>query len=100
MYVHTAAYHKTVCSPTPVERGPALPPDRAAERGSAPQADPDLCSGRLWENHARRRMGRRVRAAGRLAVVGCRGERRGTLSDVSCRCGADDCTDAWRGSDG
>ena len=37
------------------------------------QADPHLCPRWLWQNHAGQRMGRRLRAAGRLAVAGRRG---------------------------
>ena len=37
------------------------------------QTDPHLCPRRLWQNHAGQRMGRRLRATGRLAVAGRRG---------------------------
>src|SRR5437899_9399126 len=67
--------HETVYPPASAERGQPSPPDRAAERGSAPQADSHLCSCWLWENHAGQRMGRGNRAIKgpyRLAVAGRR----------------------------
>ena len=44
--------HETVYPATSAERGQPSPPDRAAERGSAPQTDPHRCPRWLWENHA------------------------------------------------
>ena len=38
-----------------------------------PQVDTCLRPGWLWQNHAGQRMGRRLRATGRLAVAGRRG---------------------------
>src|SRR5690349_15718249 len=71
------------------------PPARAAERGSAPQADPHRCPRWLWENYTGQRMGGWLRPAGGLAVAGRRGERPDTLSDVPGRCFTDDCAYHW-----
>ena len=60
-------------SPTSAESGPPSAPGRAAQRGSAPQTDAHLRPGRLRQNHAGQRMGRRLRPAGGLAVTGRRG---------------------------
>ena len=59
-YAHFS--HETVYPPASAERCPPPAPDRAAERGSAPQTDPHLCPRWLWENHAGQRMGCRLRA--------------------------------------
>src|SRR5690348_15134786 len=74
--------HETVSPSASAERGQPPPPDRAAQRGAAPQTDPHLSPRWLWENHARQRMGQGNRATDRLALPGRRGERPYPLSDV------------------
>ena len=37
---------------------------------AAVRRDPHLCPCRLWQNHIGQRMGRRLRATGRLVVAG------------------------------
>src|SRR5207249_7457027 len=65
--------HETVSPSASTERGQPPPPDRAAERGSAPQTDPHLCPRWLWENHVGQPMACRLPATGSLAVAGRRG---------------------------
>src|SRR5947208_14885673 len=44
--------HETVSPSASTERCQPPPPDRAAERGAAPQTDPHRCPRWLWENHS------------------------------------------------
>src|SRR5690349_6979022 len=94
-HAYTNSRHETVYPAASAERGQPAPPARAAERGSAPQPDPHLRPRRLWENHAGQGMGRGNRATGSLAITGRRGERPHTLSDIPCRCFADDSASHW-----
>jgi len=68
LYVYAHSRHETVYPSASAERGHPPPPDRAAERGAAPQTDPHRCPCWLWENHAGQRMGGWLRPASGLAI--------------------------------
>src|SRR5579859_2609122 len=60
--------HEALCSAASGEPCPSTSPDRATERGVAPQADPHLRARRLWQDHARRRLADQLRTTVRLAI--------------------------------
>ena len=82
-------FTKLYVPPGAAGRRRPFPPDRTARQGHAEQAHPRLRPGGLRQDHAGRRVGRRSRAAGRLAVAGREGQRPGAFPGLPRRRRAD-----------